>query len=74
MWVASHPAIKVTNNSYFADPWLFNCANDPAQRAIWKAEQRAMSYAQSKGVTIVASMGNFDDDLAQSHPGHAEPG
>jgi len=66
MWVATHPAIKVTNNSYFADPWLFNCATDATQRAIWKAEQRAMSYAQSKGVTIVASMGNFDDDLA--HP------
>ena len=65
MWVADHD-IQVTNNSYFADPWLFNCANDAEQRAIWKAEQRAMSHAQSRGTTIVASMGNFSDDLA--HP------
>src|SRR6476619_6132835 len=38
MWAGSHH-LDVTNNSYFADPWLFNCRNDPAQRAIWKAEQ-----------------------------------
>ena len=63
MWVASHPDIKVTNNSYFADPWLFNCANDPVQRAIWKAESRAINYAQSKGVVVVASTGNNRDDL-----------
>ena len=34
MWAGGHQ-IKVTNNSYFADPWLFNCRNDPEQRAIW---------------------------------------
>jgi hypothetical protein len=44
MWVAQHP-IQVTNNSYFADPWLFNCRNDPAHRAIWTAERRAIEYA-----------------------------
>jgi subtilisin family serine protease len=65
MWAATHQ-IQVTNNSYFADPWLFNCRNDPVQRAIWKAERRAISYALSKGVTIVASAGNQSDDLA--HP------
>ena len=47
MWVASH-GIDVTNNSYFADPWLFNCVNDPEQRAIWKAERRAIRHAQSR--------------------------
>jgi lantibiotic leader peptide-processing serine protease len=56
----------VTNNSYFADPFLYNCRNDPTQRAIWKAEQRAIRYAQSQGVTVVASAGNNSDDL--SHP------
>jgi hypothetical protein len=25
---------RITNNSYFADPWQFNCKNDPALRAI----------------------------------------
>jgi subtilisin family serine protease len=65
MWAGSHN-ISVTNNSYFADPWLFNCRNDAEQRAIWKAERRAISYAISKGVVVVAAEGNQSDDLA--HP------
>jgi subtilisin family serine protease len=58
--------MDVTNNSYFADPFLFNCKNDPAQRAIWKAEQRAIRYAMNQGVTVVAAEGNESEDL--SHP------
>jgi len=65
MWAAER-GIDVTNNSYFADPWLFNCRNDAEQRAIWKAEQRAIRHAMSAGVTVVASAGNSSDDL--SHP------
>jgi lantibiotic leader peptide-processing serine protease len=64
MWAADH--VHVTNNSYFADPWLFNCRNDAEQRAIWKAERRAIRYAMSKGVVVVASEGNESTDL--SHP------
>src|SRR5438309_3535320 len=65
MWAATH-GVDVTNNSYFADPFLFNCRNDPIQRAIWKAEQRAILYAEQNGVTVVAAMGNESEDLA--HP------
>lgn len=65
MWVATH-GIDVTNNSYFADPWLYNCRNDPEQRAIWTAERRAIKYAQSQGTVVVASEGNESTDL--SHP------
>jgi lantibiotic leader peptide-processing serine protease len=65
MWAATH-GVDVTNNSYFADPWLFNCKNDPEQRAIWKAEQRAIKFAQQSGVTVVASEGNQSEDI--SHP------
>jgi subtilisin family serine protease len=65
MWAATH-GVDVTNNSYFADPWYFNCKNDPEQRAIWIAEQRAIRYAISHGVVVVAAAGNFADDLA--HP------
>jgi subtilisin family serine protease len=65
MWVATHD-IQVTNNSYFADPWLFNCRNDPTQRAIWEAERRAIAYAMQKGTVVVAAAGNMSDDL--THP------
>jgi subtilisin family serine protease len=67
MWAATHH-MDVTNNSYFADPFLFNCRNDPTQRAIWKAESRAVLYAEQNGVTVVAAEGNESEDL--SHPVH----
>src|SRR5438093_10370257 len=65
MW-AGHHHINVTNNSYFADPFLFNCKNDPIQRAIWKAEQRAIRFAMQQGTVLVAAEGNQSEDL--SHP------
>src|SRR4051794_34081703 len=65
MW-AGDRHVDVTNNSYFADPWEYNCRNDKEQHAIWKAEQRAIRYAQDQGVTVVASAGNDSDDV--SHP------
>jgi subtilisin family serine protease len=65
VWAAEHH-VDVTNNSYFVDPFLFNCRNDPVQRAIWKAEQRAIRYAMNNGVTVVSAEGNEAEDL--SHP------
>ena len=65
MWAGSHH-LPVTNNSYFADPWLFNCRNDAEQRAIWQAERRAIAYAMQQGTVVVAAEGNQADDLA--HP------
>jgi subtilisin family serine protease len=65
MWAGARH-MDVTNNSYFADPYEYNCRNDPVQRAIWKAEQRAILYAEQQGVTVVAAEGNDSDDTA--HP------
>src|SRR5205814_3751805 len=65
MWAGSRH-MNVTNNSYFADPYLFNCKNDPVQRAIWKSEQRAIRFAMQQGTVVVAAEGNQADDL--SHP------
>jgi lantibiotic leader peptide-processing serine protease len=65
VWAGTHH-IQVTNNSYFADPWLFNCKNDVQQRAIWEAERRAIRFAMQNGTVVVAAAGNQADDLA--HP------
>src|SRR5437868_11084829 len=65
VWAGTHH-FDVTNNSYFADPFLYNCRNDPVQRAIWKAEQRAIRFAMQQGTVVVAAEGNESDDL--SHP------
>ena len=65
MWAGTHH-VQVTNNSYFADPWLFNCRNDATQRAIWEAERRSIRFAMQSGTVVVAASGNQADDLA--HP------
>jgi subtilisin family serine protease len=72
MWAGSHH-LDVTNNSYFADPWLFNCRNDPGQRAIWKAEQRAIRYAMQQGVTVVAALLNYNQDLSKRNIDEISP-
>jgi lantibiotic leader peptide-processing serine protease len=65
VWAGTHH-LDETNNSYFADPFLFNCRNDPVQRAIWKSEQRAIRFAMDNGVTVVSAEANESEDL--SHP------
>jgi subtilisin family serine protease len=62
MWAADH-GFDVTNNSYFIDPWEFNCRNDIRQRPVWQAVQRVLRYAASRGVLTVASAGNSQVDL-----------
>jgi subtilisin family serine protease len=62
VFAADH-GVDVTNNSYYIDPWLYNCLDDPDQRAIVDAVNRASLYSQRKGVLNVASAGNSNDDL-----------
>ena len=62
LWAADH-GMQITNNSYFIDPWEFNCRNDARQRPIWQAVQRALRYSQSRGVLNIASAGNSNVDL-----------
>jgi subtilisin family serine protease len=66
--------VDVINMSYFTDPWLFNCLDNPKdspaeqreQRVIRRATQRAIDYAIARGVTPVAAEGNEATDLG--HP------
>ncbi|MFI7490083.1 S8 family peptidase [Micromonospora echinaurantiaca] len=66
LWAAEH-GMRVTNNSYYIDPWELNCRNDARQRPVWQAVQRAIRYSQSKGVLHVASAGNSNWDLAHKN-------
>ncbi|MFJ5027625.1 S8 family peptidase [Streptomyces sp. NPDC088560] len=63
MWAAEHH-VDVTNNSYYTDPWYFNCTGDPDQRALVDAVTRASRYAEKKGTVNVAAAGNESYDLA----------
>jgi subtilisin family serine protease len=44
--------------------------NDPTQRAFRRANERALQYARSQGVTPVAALGNSDTDLANPPSGN----
>ena len=78
---AGDNGIDVVNMSYYIDPWLYNCASNPAdspeeqaqQRTIIEATQRALSYARDHGVTLVSALGNEDDDLGHPEPDDSSP-
>jgi subtilisin family serine protease len=63
---AGDQRLDAVNMSFFADPWLFNCRNDPEQRAIVQAISRATRYAQQRGVVLIAAAGNEGINL--NHP------
>ncbi|MBP0450536.1 S8 family serine peptidase [Kitasatospora sp. RG8] len=63
VWAGEH-GFKVTNNSYYTDPWQFNCPNDLDQAAIIEGVKRAQEYAEGKGSLQVAAAGNSNYDLA----------
>jgi lantibiotic leader peptide-processing serine protease len=71
---AGQIGVDVVNMSFFTDPWLFNCLNNPAdspaeqteQRVIREATQRALNFAVRHGVLPVAAEGNEATDLG--HP------
>ncbi|MFE4517568.1 S8 family serine peptidase [Kitasatospora sp. NPDC056783] len=63
VFAADH-GVQITNNSYYVDPWQYNCLDDPDQKAIIDAVDRAQAYAQRKGTLNVAGAGNAGHDLA----------
>ena len=78
---AGDVGIDVVNMSYYIDPWLFNCADNPAdtpsdqleQRTIIQATQRALDYAHRKGVTMVAAAGNEAIDYTKTNVDGSSP-
>jgi lantibiotic leader peptide-processing serine protease len=68
---AGDNGIDVANMSFYIDPWLYNCVDNPAdspedqmeQQTIIEATQAAVDYALAHGVTLVGSLGNEHTDL-----------
>lgn len=81
MTYAGDAGIDVVNMSFFVDPWLYNCQNNPAdspeqqaeQRLITTAISRAMNYAFRKGVTQLVALGNQHSDLGNPQPDATSP-
>lgn len=61
---AADKGVDITNNSYYVDPWMFTCTDDPDQQALVEAVTRSMKYANGKGTAHVTSAGNSNFDLA----------
>ncbi|GAA2462119.1 S8 family peptidase [Streptomyces macrosporus] len=61
---AADKGVEITNNSYYVDPYLYNCEDDADQGAVVEAVRRAARYAERKGTLHVASAGNSNHDLA----------
>ncbi|MCX5402856.1 S8 family serine peptidase [Streptomyces sp. NBC_00335] len=72
VWSGDH-GFKVTNNSYYTDPWQFNCPDNIDQAAIIEGVKRAQEYAESKGSLQVAAAGNENYDLANKTTDSASP-
>jgi subtilisin family serine protease len=70
---AADKGVSITNNSYYVDPWLFNCPSDQDQDAIAEAIRRAVGYSDSKGVVNVAAAGNDDYNLAEKSTDISSP-
>ncbi|MFJ1756222.1 S8 family serine peptidase [Kitasatospora sp. NPDC088134] len=72
LWAADHGA-RAINDSYFADPWKYNCPEDADQAALIAAVGRAVAYARRKGAVVVASAGNDGQDLTAGRTDRRSP-
>ncbi|WP_433007731.1 S8 family serine peptidase [Kribbella sp. CA-294648] len=78
---AGDAGLDVVNMSFYVDPWLYNCLNNPAdspeaqaeQRTIIATMNRALNYAHDKGVTLVGSLGNNHEDLGKPRTDISSP-
>jgi subtilisin family serine protease len=73
--------LDVINMSFYVDPWRYNCIDNPAdapdarieQRTTVEAMNRALEYAHGKGVTLVGSLGNENEDLGRPRQDTSSP-
>lgn len=64
-WAATHD-FDLVNASLFTDPYYYYCDRNPVERTLKLAQQRAISFAARRNVTVIAAASNENQDLA--HP------
>ncbi len=72
MW-AGMKGMDVTNNSYFIDPVEFWCDDQPDQKAVRVAVERAVNWSTGQGVVHAAAAGNASYDLSNKTTDGASP-
>lgn len=64
MW-AARAGVRVANSSFVVNPWLRTCSDRPGQMVVHEAVRRAVEYATTHGVLIIAAVGNDQMDLSR---------
>jgi subtilisin family serine protease len=65
MW-AGLKGMDVTNNSYYVDPFMYYCSDQPDQAAAMEAVNRAVQWSTGQGVVHAAAAGNARTDLTNN--------
>jgi subtilisin family serine protease len=65
--------MDVTNNSYYIDPFMYWCEDQPDQAAAKEAVRRAVDFSTKRGVVHAAAAGNAATDLANNTTDASSP-
>jgi subtilisin family serine protease len=72
MWAGQHD-MDVTNNSYYIDPFMYWCGDQPEQAPAMEAVNRAVQWSTGQGTVHAAAAGNARTDLAHNTTDTASP-
>ncbi len=72
VWAGLH-GMDVTNNSYYVDPFMYYCEDQPDQYAAKEAVRRAVAWSTDRGVVHAAAAGNAATDLATNTTDNTSP-
>ncbi|GHH78558.1 S8 family peptidase [Promicromonospora soli] len=72
IWAGMH-RMEVTNNSYYIDPFMYWCEDQPDQYAAKEAVRRAVDFSTKRGVVHAAAAGNAATDLANNTTDASSP-
>ena len=65
--------MDVTNNSYYVDPFMYFCEDQPDQYAAKEAVRRAVEWSTSQGVVHAAAAGNAANRPLEQHDRQHQP-